>query len=447
MSAWHPDGTENLMTESVQGKLEQTETKNLILNKINVQKLWNSIALILGRFSSSGLGFVTWLITARLYTTAEVGIASGIISAMMLCVQLALLGLNSAFVAFYPKHHQQPSNLLNTTLNSVSLAALLAALLFLLLSSVMFHELSVVSHSLIYILLFLGMTLFGTVNTFMDHVSIAIRRGNQVLIRNILFGLITIVFVSVLSLAGSITSKSIIFAWMLAGLFACVIGGFQIFRSIPAYRYRPALDTSIGKGLIRVSLQNYLLTLVERVPNWILPIIVTEMLSPTDNAHWYTLWMMAWVIYIIPISVGQNLFADVSHQPETYRQALRYSITTSLILGTIAAASTMLLANFLLSLLGASYAMAGTVPLRILSLGVYPAIFIQAYYGICRGKNLLTEAVLAGTAAGLSGVVAASLAGLRFGLVGMAVAWLSTQCLISMWALIRLKILSSRKDD
>ena len=199
--------------------------------------------------------------------------------------------------------------------------------------------------------------------------------------------------------------------------------------------------------MIRVSLQNYLLTLVERAPNWILPIIVTEMLSPTDNAHWYTLWMMAWVIYIIPISVSQNLFADVSHQPETYRQALRYSIITSLILGTIAAASAMLLANTLLSLLGASYAIAGTVPLRILSLGVYPAIFIQAYYGICRGKNMLTEAILTGAVAGFAGVAAASLVGLRFELVGMSVAWLATQCLVGMWALIRIKILSGREDS
>jgi O-antigen/teichoic acid export membrane protein len=153
------------------------------------------------------------------------------------------------------------------------------------------------------------------------------------------------------------------------------------------------------------------------------------------------------VIYIIPISVGQNLFADVSHQPETYRQSLRSSITTSLILGTIAAASTILLAHTLLFLLGASYSIAGTIPLRILSLGVYPAIFIQAYYGVCRGKNVLTEAILTGAVAGLTGVVAASLAGLRFGIVGMAVAWLSTQCVVGIWALIRLRILSNQKDD
>ncbi len=436
------------MTETVQEQVRPSESKFLPLNAIDVRKLWNSLALILGRFSSSGLGFITWIITARLYATTEVGIASGVVSAMMLCVQLALLGLNSSFVALYPKHREQPSSLLNTTLNIVSLAAILAAVLFLVLSSVMFHELSIVGKDLIYILLFLGMTLFGTVNTFMDHVSIAIRRGDQVLVRNVLFGVITIVFVAVFPLvAHGSTSRWIIFAWMLAGLVACTIGAVQIFRSIPAYRYRLEISASIRSGLAGVSIQNYLLTLAERAPNWILPIIVTEMLSPTDNAHWYTLWMMAWVLYIIPISIGQNLFADVAHQPGSYRQALRYSITTSLLLGTTGALGTILLAHVLLSLLGAGYAAAGTLPLRVLALGVYPAIFIQAYYGICRGKNMLKEAILTGSAAGLTGILAAALVGQRFGLPGMSVAWLATQCLVGGWALIRLVTLSRQRDD
>ncbi len=439
------------MTENAQSQARQPwldRLNSLTGNKMDIRKIWNSLALILGRFSSSGLGFLTWLITARLYATADVGIASGVISAMMLCVQLALLGLNSAFVALYPKYRQQPSTLLNTTLNLVSLAALLVAFLFLLLSTTIFHEISIVSKSFTYILFFLGMTLFGTVNTFMDHVSIAIRRSDQVLVRNVSFGVITIVFVAALPLlVKSVTSESIVFAWMLAGFSACVIGAIQIFRSIREYRYRLELDTNIGKGLVSISLKNYLLTLAERAPNWTMPIIVTEMLSPTDNAHWYMLWMMAWVVYIIPISVGQNLFADVSHQPGSYRQALTHSIKTSLLLGTVGAAAMILLAHFLLSLLGTGYAIAGTLPLRILSLAVYPGIFIQAYYGICRGKNILTEAILTGTVAGFTGVMAASLAGLRFGLVGMAIAWLITQCLVGLWALMRLWILSRQKDD
>src|SRR5215216_7951008 len=119
------------MTENTQSKIPQSQLKrwnHLLNSKIDIQTLRNSLALILGRFSSSGLGFLTWLITARLFDTAEVGIASGIISAMMLCVQLALLGLNSAFVTFYPKYRQHPSILLNTALNIVSIAAFLGSL-------------------------------------------------------------------------------------------------------------------------------------------------------------------------------------------------------------------------------------------------------------------------------------------------------------------------------
>ncbi len=439
------------MSESTQSQHHPLMEKLLnhpALSQIDVRRLWNSLSLIIGRFSSSGLGFLTWMITARLYSASEVGIASGAIAAMMLCVQLALLGLNSAFVAFYPQHREQPSSLLNTTMNTVSVAALLLATVFLLLSSVMFHELSIVSQSTVYILLFLGMSLFGTVNTFMDHVSIAVRRSDQVLVRNVLFGIITIVFVAIPPLLlGKTTSQYIVFAWMLAGLVACAVGGVQIVRTIKAYRYRPAIDTRLGKGLVNVSLQNYLLTIVERVPNWILPIIVVEMLSPTDNAYWYTLWMMAWVVYIIPISVGQNLFADVSHQPGAYRQALRQSIKMSLSLGTLAAAGAIVLAPFLLSLLGKGYELAGTLPMRILVLGVYPVIFIQAYYGICRGKKILPEAILTGTVAAVTGVLAASLVAVRFGLVGMATAWLVTQLLVGTWALLRLRTLSRQKDN
>lgn len=436
------------MSETTKNQLPPSSAELLILPQPDARKLWNSLALILGRFSSSGLGFLTWLITARLYATAEVGIASGVVSAMMLCVQLAMLGLNSAFVALYPRHRQQPSGLLNTTLNIVSGAAILAAVLFLLLSSVMFHELSIVSRNLTYIMLFLGVTLFGTVNTFMDHVSIAIRRGDQVLVRNFLFGVVTVGLVAAFPLvAKGVSSRWIILAWMLAGLTACAIGAIQISRSIPEFRYRLQLDMNVRRQLAGVSVQNYLLTLAERAPNWILPIIVTEVLSPTDNAHWYALWMMAWVLYIIPISIGQNLFADVSHQPGSYRQALRHSLKTSLLLGTVGAALTVLLGRFVLSLLGASYAAAGALPLRILAAGVYPAIFIQAYYGICRGRNMLGEAILTGAAAGLTGILAASLVGVRFGLVGMSVAWLATQYVAGLWALIRLRVLSRQAAD
>jgi len=92
--------------------------------------LVNSIALILARVAASGLGFFTWLVAARLYTQAEVGLASGVVSAMMLCVQVALLGIGSAFIKLYPKHQDRPVNLLHTSFTIVTATSLIGAGLF-----------------------------------------------------------------------------------------------------------------------------------------------------------------------------------------------------------------------------------------------------------------------------------------------------------------------------
>jgi O-antigen/teichoic acid export membrane protein len=407
------------------------------------RRLWNSLSLILGRVSSSGLGFITTLLTARLYAPAEVGISSGIVSAMMLCVQIALLGVGSAVISVYPQHKEQPRKVINTGLNLIILASLLAALAFLVLSSVAFHELAIVSRSMSYTLMFFGITLFGTVNVYLDHVSIVLRRSSQVLTRNVLFGLVTIAGVPLIPfITGQQTSMSIILAWVLAGLVACVVGIFQLFRALDGYSYRLELDSSLAKELIGIGLPNYLLTLTERAPNWIMPIMVTELLSPTDNAIWYNVWMMAWVVFIIPISVGQNLFADVAHDPNALRAALRHANRTSIALGTLAAIVTIALAWVILLLLGPTYANAGTVPLRILVLAVYPVIFIQSYYAVCRGRRTLTEAIITGLVSGTVSLTAAVTIGLKFGLTGMATTWLITQFAAGGWTLFRLRTLS-----
>lgn len=406
-------------------------------------RLWNSLALILGRVVSSALGYLTWLFTARLYAPSEVGIASGVVSAMMLLVQLALLGVGSAFINFYPKYRNAPSRLVNSALHIVAIVSLFMAGLFVILASSAFRELSVISTQLMYVLLFLGITLFGTINVLMDNISIATRRNDQVFLRNTLFGVVTVGAVAVLPLiTHDHGSMIIVFAWTLAGFSACFLGAFQLVRSDKAYHYKPELDSFIAVDMMRVGFPNYLLTLAERAPNWILPILVTELLSPVDNAHWYTVWMMAWVVFIVPISIGQNLFAEVSRKPESLNEAVRNSTRISLMLGGGAAVIAILFAHFILSLLGKGYAIAGTFPLRILAVAVIPVVFIQAYYAVCRGTNRLREANITGFVSGIAGIITAILAGIAYGLPGMAIAWLITQSIASIWAGIRLRQLA-----
>jgi len=413
--------------------------------RYELPRFWNSIALILGRMASSGLGFLTWIVTARLYAADQVGIASGVVAAMMLCVQLALVGINSAFINKYPHYIRNPARLVNTSLNILVVSSLTGAGLFVLLASSFFKELNIVAESLSFILLFLGITLFGTLNVLMDHVSITIRRNDQVFLRNVLFGIVTIGAVWILpSLNGSWDSKSIITAWNLAGISACTLGYLQLRKSVPDYGYRLEVDAAMGKGLIRMGFPNFLLTISERTPNWVLPIIVTELLSPTQNAHWYTVWMIAWVVFIVPISIGQNLFAEVSRKPDQLTNAVRHGLRTSLILGSLAAAFVILLPQLLLSLLGKTYVLAGTLPLRILVLAVFPVSFIQAYYEICRGTQRLGEAIATGFISGTVGIGLAAVAGIHYGLPGMASAWLVIQTITGLWAGLRLRTLTYR---
>lgn len=412
-----------------------------------LSRLYNSASLILGRVASSGLGYLTWLITARLFDAREVGIASGVVSAMMLCVQIALFGIGAAVIKIYPEHLNSPSRMFNTAINLVAGASLGTAALFLLFARTFFNELNVVGAVPLYALLFLAINFFGAINVLLDHVSIAIKRGDQVFTRNVLFGLITIAGVAALPLLGkTTTSIAIVSAWAAAGFAACFLGAIQLIRTVPAYRYTPTVERSTGLQLVKVGLPNYLLTLAERAPNWILPIIITELMSPVENARWYAVWMMAWVVFLVPISIGQNLFAEISHNPKNFHRPLRISYRNSLIGGSVAAALVIGLAPYLLWLLGKSYSAAGTTPLRILALAIFPITVIQMYYAVCRGTQRLVEATITGLVSGALGIGAAILVGPAYGLTGMAAAWLITQTAAAIWAGTRTAVLMRKAD-
>jgi len=150
------------------------------------------------------------------------------------------------------------------------------------------------------------------------------------------------------------------------------------------------------------------------------------------------------VVFIIPISVGQNLFAEVSRHPDRQREAIRHSIRTSLMIGGVAALGVAIFAPWLLALLGSSYADEGSTPLRILVIGILPFILVQAYYAVCRGTRRLSEATLNGVLTGLISIGAGAAAGMRYGLTGIAVAWLAVQILVSVWVAWRLYVLSNK---
>lgn len=397
--------------------------------------LWSSLGLISGKGVLMVLGFLFWLLAARRFPAREVGLTAGAISSIMFGVQVALLGIGSAFIARYPRRQRRPADLLDTAISIVMATSLLFALAFLLLASSLFTQLRVVATMPAYALLFLVMSLVGTLGVLFDQVSMAQGRGDQVLTRSVLNGVVTLLPIPLLPVvAGDGGSLELFAAWVAGGVGACALAFLQLRPVGGGYRYRPRVDRPITGELVRVGLPNHALTLAERAPGLILPIVVTELLSPTANAYWYTAWMMAWGVYVIPTSVGMALFAEAAHRPGQLATEARRAIRSSLVIGLLAGGALAVVAGPLLSLLGRAYAAAGVAPLRILLLGVVPLTLVQAYFSACRATGRLSEAVATGVVSGGGGIAATAAAGVLSGLTGMATCWVLVLAATGLWS-------------
>jgi O-antigen/teichoic acid export membrane protein len=403
----------------------------------------NGLALIAAKVLTMGLGFAFWVIAARLYSAREVGIAAGVVSAMMLCTQLAVLGLGSAFITHFPRFQDRPARLLDTSLTFVAGLGVLWAGAFLLVASWAFRELNVAAARPAFALLFVVASVFGTLGILLDQVATALRRGDQALSRNVAFAVGTVGLLGGLAAAGAPRGAQTIFLpWALAGLGAWLVGVAQLRRTLPSYRPRAAADRGLARELAAAGLPNYVLTLAERAPGLLLPVLVAELLSPAANATWYVVWMMAWVIYIVPIQVGMTIFAEVSHDPGSFHTSVRRGVSCSLGVGVLGALVLGAGAHLALSILGSSYARAGVEPLRVLLLAVLPLTFVQAYFSSCRARRALGEAIATGWTSGVLAVAAAAGAGIAHGLMGMAIAWVAVQYVTGAWSIWRLRIVS-----
>lgn len=399
----------------------------------------SSLGLIAGKVASMGLGFLFWLAAARLATADEVGLAAAAVSGMMLCVQLGLLGVGAAFIAKYPGHPDRPA-LLDTAMSLALVVGLAAAAVFVGVAAVGMSELDVLTSSPAYALWFLLAASAGTVGVVLDQISMALGRGDQVLSRNVVNGVVTLALLGVVApLVGAPTSIQLFSMWAVGAMAAFALSIRQLRGTAPNYRFRPRLPRRIARGLVTDGLGHYALTCSERLPALVLPIIITETLSPELNAYWYGVWMMAWAAYVVPVSIGIGLFAEGSHRPASLGVTAAKATRSAVAIGGAVAAVLGVGAPLALGALGPAYADAGVTPLRILVLGVAPLAVVHVYYAVARVRRHLIEAIATAAVTGVLGVAAVTVTGRAGGLAAMAWAWVAVQVVAAAWSAVRLR--------
>ena len=399
----------------------------------------NSLFLMLNTITTSGLGFFFWMVVARFYTEAEVGLGAAIISVISLLALLSTLGLNIALIRFLPKA-KRPEELINSCLTLSGITVLTLAAAFIAGIDFWSPTLNFVKGSIIFSLALASFALCWTLSGLLDHIFIAKRRADFVFSKNTISSLLKIPLPAFLAMF--FHAFGIVASWGMAIGIALIFSFFFFLPKVQnPYKPIPRLNVSIIKGIWKYSVGNYLAILFNASPALILPIMVVNLLGAQKNAYFYVAWMIAGVLFAIPIAISQSLFAEGSHFEDKLRSNVFKSIKFAFLLLIPAIIILFLMGKWFLLLFGTNYSTNGLMLLWTLGLSSLFVGINSIYISILRIKNRLIELI------SISGFITTTvLLGSYFimpaaGIVGIGYVWIVIQATVSIYVIVSMKTL------
>ncbi len=408
----------------------------------------NSAWIMLTIVLTSSLGYAYWLAAAHLFPARQIGLATGLVSLMTITAIIANLGTAPALVQRLPTRGDTEawSTTLSASLLGGAFVGLLAGLLVLLLLPALSPQLSAARSEPAIAALFLTGTSACVCSTVLDYAFIAERHGRAMSVRGAVFALAKIPLVLLPAVAfGTVHGTVLIFgSWVAAYILSCLVGvALMLPRLRPGFRLRLKGTLRELRAIAHLLAGNYLITLGNALPLYILPVIVVTRLSATANAYFYITWMVGGIFFMISSSVGSSLFAEGSNEPARLSSATRASVRLTAMLLAPAILLVLLIGEWILGLFGPAYASNGTHLLWVLMLAAIPDAITNLYVPVLRVRHRLRAAGVLTIAMAAGTIVGAWVVAPRWGLTGIGLVWLIGQSLGSIW--VGWDVLSSRE--
>ena len=378
----------------------------------------NSLYLILSSGLQAALGFAFWIIVARLFSTADVGRASSLISATTVIAYLALLGLNSTFVRYLPTAPDRDA-LITAGLLLVAACGAGIGLLYVLLIPVLAPRLAFVAHRPALAVGFVLLTAAAAVNLLTDSIFIASRKAGYSALTDGGAGGVTKV-VSVVILVGTGAY----------GLFCASVGGFaaaalaSMVLITTALHWRPSLRKPLRtlKPLLRFSGANYAGNVLNLLPTLVVPLIVLDRLGAPAAAYYFVAFQIATLLYSVAYAVEQAFLAEGSYAEMDWRELLRRSRRVIMAWCLPASLVLVMAAHWVLLVFGTRYSQHGTTSLILLAVAALPIAANNWLHTVLRLSGRLRAIVLS------NGVYAIAICGLAWllaphGLSALTAAW------------------------
>ena len=184
-----------------------------------------------------------------------------------------------------------------------------------------------------------------------DQATIGLMRGGLQLGRNIAF--------AVAKVAVLPATAIVLHDQFGVGITLSWVAGLALSLTLVAIRLRlrgepvlPRPDWGVLRGLGRSAMAHNWLNLAMTMPFYLLPVLVTVIVSPTANAAFYIAVMLTTFLFIVPAHLSTVLFAVVAADPGMVARKLRFALRVSFLIGLPGMAALILGAHLALGLFG-----------------------------------------------------------------------------------------------
>ncbi len=395
----------------------------------------NAFYLMLNTGVMALFGFFFWIVVARFYTEAEVGLGSAIISAMSLLSIISLVGLNISLVRFLP-HTDKPQELINSCYTLGGIISLVIAGIFLAGLGFLSPALAFVKQNAIFASAFIVFTMLWTLQSLVNYTFIAQRRAGFVLSKNTIFSVLKLAFPVLFVLF--FHAFGIVASWGVAMAVALAVSIFVFLPQVQdSYKPVPMLKLGLLKDMWRYSGGNYFANLFMACIPFILPLMVVNVLGAEQNAYFYIGWMIGGLLFAIPRAVSESLFAEGSHFEDKLKENVTKSLKFTYLLLVPAVIVLILVGKWVLLAFGQSYSLNALHLLWVLSLSSIPLALTYIYTGILRVTGRIRELMAIWGFIALLVFLASYLIMPVTGIIGIGYAWLGAQAVVAVYILAR----------
>ena len=381
----------------------------------------NSGSLIGTAVVNSGIGFAYWWLAAHWFSQAVVGIASAMISAMLLLGSVAMMGLGTLLVGEIARRKGEESALLTTSIVTITVVGVVVAVGYALISGALSSDFAILTQQPVYLALFtLGVALTG-ITLMLDQAFIGLLKGGVQLSRNFSASVIKLAAMAVFGLWLTDQTGMLTFAaWTLGTLLSLAIPFRSLIRS---YGLRLRFRWEMVRELGRAALMHHWLNLALDAPIRLLPVIVTIVLTPELTASLYIAWMLAGLMFFPVQSLTLTLYAVGSQDVALLAEKMRVTLRFSALITVVGYVAIFLLADVLMGLFGKAYAEQAANVLRVLCISIFPLIIKDHFVAVYRIQNRARQAAQIITIGGTIEILFSIIGAATNGLMGLSIGW------------------------